>query len=140
VSLSLLTVVQAAAFDRIIGALQEVLLDESFSSKQQAFLNEHCSEFEDTEENQLSYTGIFTQYTDMIGESMQSIIACSKSPAFYSFHAHTRFLVLLRYFPFFAETLLAENLAARIPGFTMESFSEMLATRPEEVSTALVSH
>jgi ADP-ribosylation factor-like protein 2-binding protein len=61
-------VLQAAAFDRIIGALQEVLLDESFSSKQQAFLNEQCSEFEDTDENKLSYTGIFTQYTDMIGK------------------------------------------------------------------------
>jgi hypothetical protein len=58
---------------------------------------------------------------------------------FYSFDAHIRLLVLLHYFTS-AETLLAENLAARIPGFTMKSFSEMLATRPEEVSAALVLH
>jgi The ARF-like 2 binding protein BART len=70
VSSPCLPLLQAAAFDRIVGALQEVLLDEAFSSKQQAFLNEHCSEFEDTEENKLSYTGIFTHYTDMIGESL----------------------------------------------------------------------
>ena len=53
-------------FDSIVGALEELLLDEEFVSLQDGFCAEHCHVFEDTEENKLEYTDIFVAYTERI--------------------------------------------------------------------------
>lgn len=53
-------------FDRIVGALQEVLLDENFERLQKKFCGEHCMHFEATEENKLIYTDIFKKYHEII--------------------------------------------------------------------------
>ena len=53
-------------FDSIVGALEELLLDEEFVSLQDGFCEEHCHVFEDTEENKLEYTEIFVAYTERI--------------------------------------------------------------------------
>ncbi|KAG5190028.1 hypothetical protein JKP88DRAFT_141763, partial [Tribonema minus] len=58
---------QEVEFDRVVGALQEILLDDNLSRKQREFLDRHCHQFEDSAENKLEYTGIFNQYTEMIG-------------------------------------------------------------------------
>ena len=41
-------------------------MDEEFCNMQEAFCLEHCSVFEDTEENKLCYTEIFARYTEVI--------------------------------------------------------------------------
>ena len=53
-------------FDTIVGALQEVLLDEKFEFMQKKFCNDHCMHFEATEENKLIYTDIFKKYHEII--------------------------------------------------------------------------
>ena len=57
---------QANKFDSIVGALEELLMDEEFCAMQEAFCLEHCSAFEDTEENKLCYTDIFSRYTEEV--------------------------------------------------------------------------
>eukprot|EP00771_Trimastix_marina_P002113 gnl/Trimastix_PCT/3227.p1 GENE.gnl/Trimastix_PCT/3227~~gnl/Trimastix_PCT/3227.p1 ORF type:complete len:154 (-),score=46.72 gnl/Trimastix_PCT/3227:87-548(-) len=49
-------------FDRTIGKLEDILLDEEFLDFQSRFFEQHCQIFEDTEENKLEYTPIFEEY------------------------------------------------------------------------------
>ena len=49
-------------FDQIVGALQEVLMEDEFDLMQRKFCHKNCMEFEATEENKLSYTPIFKEY------------------------------------------------------------------------------
>ena len=58
-------------FDRIVGALQEILLDDNFERLQKKFCNEFCMHFEATEENKLIYTDIFKKYHDTIEAYIQ---------------------------------------------------------------------
>lgn len=55
-----------AAFDEVVGALQETLLDPQFTKLQTEFLNKHCMQFEASEENKLCYTSIFQDYQKTI--------------------------------------------------------------------------
>jgi hypothetical protein len=49
-------------FDKIVGTLQEILLDEKFEQLQKKFCQQNCMHFEATEENKLIYTDIFKKY------------------------------------------------------------------------------
>ena len=49
-------------FDRIVGQLEELLVDETFQELMYSFCQKHCQEFEDDETNKLSYTPIFNEY------------------------------------------------------------------------------
>mmetsp|Transcript_29403 Transcript_29403/g.65835 ORF Transcript_29403/g.65835 Transcript_29403/m.65835 type:complete len:209 (+) Transcript_29403:78-704(+) len=51
------------AFDAAVGAIEGVLLDPGFVQLQASFCDVHCDEFDDTDENKLSYTPVFEQYT-----------------------------------------------------------------------------
>ncbi|PNW69822.1 hypothetical protein CHLRE_19g751247v5 [Chlamydomonas reinhardtii] len=53
-------------FDRIVGALEEVLLDEEFEELRESFCRENCQHFEDSDENKLIYTDIFSKYTSLV--------------------------------------------------------------------------
>ena len=53
-------------FDQIVGALQDILLDEKFSQMTKDFAIKYCMEFEATEENKLCYTSIFKEYQNEI--------------------------------------------------------------------------
>ena len=46
--------------------MQEILLEQEFNQLIKKFTNEHCMQFEATEENKLVYTEIFKKYTDTI--------------------------------------------------------------------------
>ena len=46
--------------------MQEILLEQEFNQLIKKFTNEHCMQFEATEENKLVYTEIFRKYTDTI--------------------------------------------------------------------------
>ncbi|CAM9262945.1 unnamed protein product, partial [Pylaiella littoralis] len=53
-------------FDSIVGALEEAVMDSAFANLQQSFVDEWCEEFDDVEENKLTYTNIFRQYTQLV--------------------------------------------------------------------------
>jgi len=60
------TTQQEQEFDTIVGHLETILMDDSFTSMQTSFCTSHCEVFEDTEENKLEYMDIFGRYTDMV--------------------------------------------------------------------------
>lgn len=51
-------------FDEVVGALEELLLEDEFTALQSAYLRRHCHEFDDTDENKLAYTSIFDGYVE----------------------------------------------------------------------------
>eukprot|EP00998_Keelungia_sp_KM082_P009955 NODE_6147_length_655_cov_48.693182_g6124_i0.p1 GENE.NODE_6147_length_655_cov_48.693182_g6124_i0~~NODE_6147_length_655_cov_48.693182_g6124_i0.p1 ORF type:complete len:160 (-),score=30.31 NODE_6147_length_655_cov_48.693182_g6124_i0:100-579(-) len=53
---------EAQWFDSIIEALQDILMDEAFQQKQDAFYRTHCADFTRDEENKLSYTPIHNKF------------------------------------------------------------------------------
>lgn len=63
------------AFDEIVGAIETLLLDPSFIELQTNFLQKHCQHFEDTDENKLIYTEIFTAYTTTIESFIEKCIS-----------------------------------------------------------------
>lgn len=52
-------------FDAVIGHIEDIVVSEEFQEMQTKFMNKHCNEFEDSEENKLSYTVIFNEYAAM---------------------------------------------------------------------------
>mmetsp|Transcript_4341 Transcript_4341/g.6301 ORF Transcript_4341/g.6301 Transcript_4341/m.6301 type:complete len:174 (+) Transcript_4341:92-613(+) len=52
--------------DEIVGLLESILVEDSFLQLQNDFCKSHCDEFDDTGENKLVYTDIFSEYTHMI--------------------------------------------------------------------------
>ncbi len=50
----------------IVGAIEEILMDPSFSNLQDNFCNKHCDKFDDTEESKIIYTTLFQEYTRII--------------------------------------------------------------------------
>lgn len=53
-------------FDLVIGHIEDIVIDHAFQTKQMDFFDKHYTEFEDTEENKLSYTHIFQDYVNML--------------------------------------------------------------------------
>lgn len=49
-------------FARIIGCIEEIIVDDNFMHLQNKFLEEYWSEFDNDEENKLVYTDIFQKY------------------------------------------------------------------------------
>ncbi|KAK9814103.1 hypothetical protein WJX72_000732 [[Myrmecia] bisecta] len=64
-------------FDRIVGALEDILMDASFEQLQHGFCTANCSHFEDTEENKLVYTQLFNQYTELIEQAIDTRLAAA---------------------------------------------------------------
>mmetsp|Transcript_27724 Transcript_27724/g.50658 ORF Transcript_27724/g.50658 Transcript_27724/m.50658 type:complete len:185 (+) Transcript_27724:53-607(+) len=60
------------AYDRVVEVLQEIVLSEEFQVMLQDFAKEHCHEFEDTEENKLSYMELFKKYSDSIEKHLET--------------------------------------------------------------------
>jgi len=54
------------AFDLIVGALEDIMMDPEFQELQSSFAAEHCAHFDATDENKLVYTEIFAKYTELI--------------------------------------------------------------------------
>mmetsp|Transcript_16514 Transcript_16514/g.35717 ORF Transcript_16514/g.35717 Transcript_16514/m.35717 type:complete len:228 (+) Transcript_16514:298-981(+) len=59
-------------FDQIVGALEDILMDPEFEDTREAFCKSNCKEFEDNDENKLSYTVIFSKYTEMVEAVIES--------------------------------------------------------------------
>uniref|UniRef100_A0A0A9VQF0 ADP-ribosylation factor-like protein 2-binding protein n=2 Tax=Lygus hesperus TaxID=30085 RepID=A0A0A9VQF0_LYGHE len=58
-------------FDVIVGQLEDILIDKHFQKLQRDFLDKYCLEFDDTEENKLSYMEIFEEYVRTIERSIE---------------------------------------------------------------------
>lgn len=58
--------VEADSFEAMVATLEEVMMDEGFNEKVGAFMQEHCHEFDEGEENKLVYTQLFADYTTML--------------------------------------------------------------------------
>lgn len=53
-------------FDMIVGALEDIMMDDEFQELQNNYAAQHCHHFEATDENKLVYTEIFSKYTELI--------------------------------------------------------------------------
>ena len=55
-----------------VGAIEEILMEEEFFNSQNNFCKKHCDSFEDTDENKLSYTALFEEYTVLMETMLNS--------------------------------------------------------------------
>ncbi|GFR51997.1 hypothetical protein Agub_g14532 [Astrephomene gubernaculifera] len=62
-------------FDSIVGALEDVLMDPDFEELREGFCRENCQHFEDSDENKLIYTDIFSKYTELVERTIESKLA-----------------------------------------------------------------
>ena len=54
-------------FDRVVGALEDILMEEEFASVQTQFCRQHCHVFRgDRSENRLEYMDLFQAYQDLV--------------------------------------------------------------------------
>ena len=68
-------------FDNIMGHVEDILVDDSFSSVQNKFCSENCDVFDDAEENKIVYTEIFNKYISLIEKTLESKLK-QKIPGF----------------------------------------------------------
>uniref|UniRef100_A0A8C8XWK3 ADP-ribosylation factor-like protein 2-binding protein n=2 Tax=Panthera leo TaxID=9689 RepID=A0A8C8XWK3_PANLE len=60
-----------AEFDAVVGYLEDIIMDDEFQLLQRNFMNKYYQEFEDTEENKLTYTPIFKEYISSVEKYIQ---------------------------------------------------------------------
>ncbi|XP_076469957.1 ADP-ribosylation factor-like protein 2-binding protein [Babylonia areolata] len=54
------------AFDQVVGHIEDIIVDDEFQQLQNNFLEKHYLQFEDSEENKLSYTDIHKAYVQLV--------------------------------------------------------------------------
>ncbi|XP_069037266.1 ADP-ribosylation factor-like protein 2-binding protein isoform X2 [Lepisosteus oculatus] len=100
-----------AAFDAVIGNIEDIIMEDEFQHLQRSFMEKYYLEFDDSEENKLSYTPIFNEYVGL---------ACL------SWHNEAKIDLLEKY--------IEQQLVERIPGFSMTAFTTSLKQHKDEVS------
>ncbi|XP_039989230.1 ADP-ribosylation factor-like protein 2-binding protein isoform X1 [Xiphias gladius] len=60
-----------AAFDAVIGSIEDIIMEGEFQQLQQSFMEKHYLEFVDSDENKLSYTPIFNEYVDLLEKHLE---------------------------------------------------------------------
>jgi len=73
---------ETAEFDAMVGALEEVMMDARFSELQAGYCDAHSHDFEDTDENKLSYTPVFLEWQDKVEEYLGARLAQILGPGF----------------------------------------------------------
>lgn len=58
-----------AAFDAVIGSIEDIIMEDDFL--QQSFMEKHYLEFDDSEENKLTYTPIFNEYIELLEKQLE---------------------------------------------------------------------
>ena len=66
---------QDKLFDCVIGYIEDIVVEQEFQLKQKNFFDKYCYEFENCEENKLSYTPIFNEYVNMLEKHIESELA-----------------------------------------------------------------
>lgn len=64
-------------FDLIVGHLEDILIDKHFQKLQRDFFDKYCLEFEEIEENKLSYMEIFEEYVCTIERNIEERLKIS---------------------------------------------------------------
>lgn len=59
------------SFDKIIGIIEDILVDESFQNMQKQFLDQYWDQFDDGEENRLIYMDIFQLYVRIVEQRIE---------------------------------------------------------------------
>ncbi|XP_031603405.2 ADP-ribosylation factor-like protein 2-binding protein isoform X1 [Oreochromis aureus] len=59
------------AFDGVIGCIEDIIMEDDFQQLQQIFMEKHYCEFDDSDENKLSYTPIFNEYIDLLEKYLE---------------------------------------------------------------------
>jgi len=60
-------------FDAFIEKLQEIVIEDNFETLKENFMNKYYQEFEEQEENKLSYMSIFKDYTKTIESYIENV-------------------------------------------------------------------
>lgn len=58
-------------FDSVIGCIEDIIMEEEFQRCQQDFMEKYYMEFDNSEENKLSYTTIFNEYVDLVEKHLE---------------------------------------------------------------------
>uniref|UniRef100_UPI00358E20C1 ADP-ribosylation factor-like protein 2-binding protein isoform X3 n=1 Tax=Myxine glutinosa TaxID=7769 RepID=UPI00358E20C1 len=62
---------EQSEFDCIIGHIEDIIMGETFRRLQVHFMDKHCSEFDNSEENKLCYTLIFQEYQELMEQLLE---------------------------------------------------------------------
>uniref|UniRef100_A0A8C6SUX2 ADP-ribosylation factor-like protein 2-binding protein n=1 Tax=Neogobius melanostomus TaxID=47308 RepID=A0A8C6SUX2_9GOBI len=60
-----------AAFDAAIGFVEDIIMENEFQQLQQSFMEKYYSEFDDSDENKLTYTAIFNEYVNLLEKHLE---------------------------------------------------------------------
>ena len=60
------------AFDTIVGHIEDIVVENTFQDMQAEFMDKYCNEFDDSEENKLTYTTIFQEYVNMLEKYIET--------------------------------------------------------------------
>lgn len=60
-----------SAFDAVIGCIEDVIMEDEFQQLQQSFMEKYYSEFDDSDENKLTYTTIFNEYVNLLEKHLE---------------------------------------------------------------------
>ncbi|XP_055790276.1 ADP-ribosylation factor-like protein 2-binding protein isoform X3 [Salvelinus fontinalis] len=60
-----------AAFDAVIGSIEDIIMEDDFQHLQQSFMEKHYLEFDDSEENKLTYIPIFNEYIEKLEKRLE---------------------------------------------------------------------
>ncbi len=59
-------------FDQIVGAIEEIIMEEKFQDAQDQFMNANYKHFEDNDENKLIYTTVHNEYINLIEKCLET--------------------------------------------------------------------
>lgn len=59
------------AFDAAIGCVGDIIMEDEFQQLQQSFMEKYYSEFDDSDENKLTYTPIFNEYVNLLEKHLE---------------------------------------------------------------------
>ncbi|XP_051953696.1 ADP-ribosylation factor-like protein 2-binding protein [Xyrauchen texanus] len=60
-----------AQFDMVIGNIEDIIMEDEFQHLQQSFMEKYYLEFDESEENKLSYTPIFNEYIEILEKHLE---------------------------------------------------------------------
>lgn len=63
-----------ARFDEVVGAIEEVIMEDEFQALQDEFMNKNYKHFEDSDENKLIYTTVHSEYVSLVEKHLDSAL------------------------------------------------------------------
>uniref|UniRef100_A0A3B4AUV1 ADP-ribosylation factor-like protein 2-binding protein n=2 Tax=Periophthalmus magnuspinnatus TaxID=409849 RepID=A0A3B4AUV1_9GOBI len=60
-----------AAFDATVGCIEDIIMENEFQQLQHSFMEKYYTEFDDSDENKLTYTQIFNDYVDLLEKHLE---------------------------------------------------------------------